>query len=170
MVGRLGGPSAPIKGELTAFDGMLYTLLPSPDGCMRSTNSGATWSDYNTGFGVVDASAQEEFLVAGNTLYCAALFDLYSITATGNGIAGERSAPLSVFPSTFEDGFNIRNNYVDGHLVLMDLAGRTVRSVRVLPGADQWIEREGLPAGAYPVFVLDRRSGERTALGTLIAQ
>lgn len=165
-----GDPSAPIKGELTAFDGMLYTLLPSPDGCMRSTNSGATWSDYNTGFGVVDASAQEEFLVAGNTLYCAALFDLYSITATGNGIAGERSAPLSVFPSTFEDGFNIRNNYVDGHLVLMDLAGRTVRSVRVLPGADQWIEREGLPAGAYPVFVLDRRSGERTALGTLIAQ
>ena len=137
---------------------------------MRSTNNGATWSDYNTGFGVVDASAQEEFLVAGNTLYCTALFDLYSITATGNGNSGEEPAPMSIFPTTFEDGFTIRNNDVDGHLLLIDAAGRTVRSVRVLPGADQWIEREGLPAGAYPVFVQDLRSGARTALGTLIAQ
>lgn len=165
-----GDPSAPTKGELTAFDGMLYTLLPSPDGCLRSTNNGASWSSYNTGFGVVDASAQEEFLVAGNTLYCTALFDLYSITATGNGIAGEQPEPLSVFPTTFENGFNIRNNNVEGMLLLIDATGRTVRSMRLLPAVDQWIDRGELPAGRYHVVVQDRRSGVPCSVGTLVAR
>ena len=165
-----GDPSAPIDGELVAFDGYLFTLFPSPEGCLRSADNGATWTDYNSGLSEVDAAAQAEFLVVGNTLYCAALFDVYSIAATGNGISGTGVPSATLFPTVFQEGFNIRNNAVDGDLLLIDAAGRTVRTLRVPVGRDRWIDRADLPSGAYHAVIRDRLSGTRTNVGTLIAR
>lgn len=166
-----GDPSAPTKGELVAFDGQLFTLLPSPAGCLRSTNNGATWSDYNTGFSVVDASAQEEFLVAGNIMYCTALFDIYSLEATGAAVVGLPAlSGVRAYPTVFTDGFRLHNNTVDGDLLLIDAAGRTVRALRLPKGHDQWVDRGDLPSGAYQAIIYDRLSGTRLKVGTLIAR
>lgn len=165
-----GDPSAPTEGELTAFDGMLYTLLPSPDGCLRSTNNGQTWAPYNDGFGVVDASAQEEFLVAGNMLYCTALFDVYSIVSTGNAVNDVPSTTAAVLPTVFEDGFFVRDNTQDGTLMLLDAAGRTVRTVRLSAASTQWIDRAGLASGTYRAILRNGPSGHTIPLGTLIAR
>lgn len=165
-----GDPSAPNKGELIAFDGQLYTLFPSPEGCLHSTNNGVSWSDYNAGFSIVDAAAQEEFTAVGNTLYCTALFDVYSITATGTAVSGTKDQATTIFPTVFEECFFVRNNTVDGDLLLIDAAGRTVRGVRMAIGVSQFVERAGLASGAYRAVLLDRLSGRRVMVGTLIAR
>lgn len=165
-----GDPSAPIDGELVAFDGMFFTVLTSPTGCLRSTDQGATWSDYNEGFSEVDAQAQEEFLVVGNTLYCTALFDIYSVESTGNGLGEDGPTPSgSLFPTVFSENFTLSGNTVDGNLVLIDSNGRTARSVPVFAGANRTVDRGDLAAGAYRAVVCDRLSGKRYFLGTLIA-
>ena len=165
-----GDPTAPTDGELVAFDGMLFTLLTSPTGCLRSMDNGATWSAYNDGFTVVDAQAQEEFLVMGNTLYCTALFDVYSLASTGNGINENSTPTASVFPTVFEDGFTLRNNGADGTLLLMDADGRLIRSIRAGARSDLHVDRNGLAAGPYHAFF--QRNGEATrfVVGTVIAR
>ncbi len=165
-----GDPSAPIDGEVVAFDGAVLTLLPSPSGCLRSTDNGATWSDYNTGFSEVDAAAQEEFLVAGNTLYCSALFDLYSVESSGNGLAEPDTPSAEIRPTIFTEGFTLRNNSANGTVLLIDASGRTVRTVNVRAGQDHWFDRADLPAGTYTALMHDRVSGTRYTLGTLIAR
>ncbi len=137
---------------------------------MQSTDGGASWTDYNTGFSEVDAAAQEEFLVAGNMLYCTALFDVYSVESTGSGFAEQADPSLSVFPTAFADGFTLRNKTAQGELVLLDVAGRTVRKLRAIPGTDQWIPRNDLPAGTYRAMIQDRVSGTRIDLGAVIAR
>ena len=165
-----GDPSAPTDGELVAFDGMLFTLLTSPTGCLRSMDNGVTWGAYNGGFSDVDAQAQEEFLIVGNTLYCTALFDIYSLASTGNGLTEPSALTASVFPTVFEEGFSLRGNRVDGQMLLIDAAGRTACSVRLVPGHDQWVPRLDLASGSYHAMIHDRVSGTRIDLGSVIAR
>lgn len=148
-----GGPASPTNGELVAFDGKLYALFDSPAGCLRSSDDGTSWTDYNTGFSLVDQAAQEEFFVHGNTLYCTALFDIYSITGSGSGIHGT-SAPtsFSALPTVFSDGFLLQNFTADGTVRMMDAMGRDVRIINVLKGQPLWIQRAGAPAGAYSLW------------------
>jgi hypothetical protein len=165
-----GDPSAPIDGEVAAFDGAFLALLPAPSGCLRSTDNGATWVDFNMGFSDVDAAAQEEFLVAGNTIFCTALFDIYSMESTGIGL-GETTAPTTlVFPTVFEHGFTLRDPATNGTFHLIDANGRTISTSRVVAGQDFRFDRGGLPPGSYTAVLHDPLSGTRTALGTLIAR
>jgi hypothetical protein len=165
-----GDPTAPSFGEVVAFDGMFLTVLNSPTGCLRSTDNGLTWSDYNTGFSVVDAQAQEEFLVVGNTLYCTALFDIYALVATGNGINEPAASTTSVFPTVFEDGFTLRNTGTGGTLLLIGADGRLIRSVRAGAGSDLHVDRNGLAAGPYHVLFQKDGEGSRSVVGTVIAR
>lgn len=166
-----GDPAAPTDGELIAFDGYLLALLPSPSGCLKSTDNGVTWTDYNAGFGVVDAQAQEEFMLNGNTLYCTALFDLYSLASTGNGLTdAARSAELSVYPTVFDESFTLRNDGVAGTLVLLGMDGRVVRSLPTGGRSTVQVDRNGLAAGAYQVFFHPQAQGERQRVGTIVAR
>jgi len=165
-----GDPVAPTNGELVAFDGMFFALLTAPTGCLRSTDGGVTWAAYNDGFSVVDAQAQEEFLVAGNTLYCSALFDIYSVASSGNGIgAYVPSARPTLFPTAFTQEFTLLGNTMNGDLILIDGNGRTARRVPVSAEASYTVDRGELAAGAYRAIIHDRLSGKRYFLGTLIA-
>lgn len=166
-----GDPSSPTDGELIAFDGMLLAVLNAPTGCLRSMDNGVTWSAYNTGFSDVDAQAQEEFLVVGNTLYCTALFDVYALEATGNGLAeSTRASSLSLFPTVFEDGFTVRNSGTGGTLILMDTQGRSIRTVRVGAGTDQHMDRNGMAAGSYRALFQKDGEAARALVGTVIAR
>lgn len=145
-----GDPANPANGELIAFDGKLYALFDSPVGCVSSSDDGTTWSDQNTGFSVVDQAAQEEFFANGNTLYCTALFDIYSITGTGVGMAPHASdEPLRVQPTVFTDGFNVEAGARAGSLFVLDATGRELRRIPVASGQRMWIPRAGLATGAY---------------------
>lgn len=165
-----GDPSSPTDGELVAFDGMLFTVLTAPTGCLRSMDNGVTWSPYNTGFSDVDAQAQEEFLVAGNTLYCTALFDIYSLAATGNGINEPSAQAASIFPTVFEDGFTFQNKGDRGTLLLLDAEGRLIRSIRAGAGTNLRVDRNGLSAGPYHALFQRDGEGSRSLVGTVIAR
>ncbi len=166
-----GDISNPTKGELVTFDGKLFTLVDQPASCLRSLDNGSTWSDYNTGFGTVDAAAQEAFFAHGNMLYCTALFDIYSITGSGTGVATNfMDHEARVFPTEFSEGFTLRTGTSDGMLELWDASGRMVRTIRATRGSDQWIDRNDLASGIYQAVLVDTRSGASSRLGNLIAR
>ena len=165
-----GDPTAPTSGQLVAFDGALFSVLNSPTGCLRSLDNGVTWSDFNSGFSFIDAQAQEEFSVVGNTLYCTALFDVYALPATGTGIRQVPTSIASIFPTVFDESFTLRNHGAGGTLLLMDALGRLVRSVRVGARSDLHVDRSGLAAGSYHAVFQQDGAGIRSDVGTVIAR
>jgi hypothetical protein len=148
-----GDPASPTNGELVAFSGNLYALFDAPAGCLRSLDNGTTWSDFNTGLSAIDQTAQEEFFVSGITLYCTALFDIYSITGTNVGTSEQASIEaIKVYPTVFDATLTITG--VEQHMTveLVDASGKTIRSYRN-PGASIIMDRSGLPAGLYLLCV-----------------
>jgi len=164
-----GGPGSPTDGEVVFFDGKFFALLNGV-GCLRSVNNGAAWSDFNTGFGTVDAAAQEEFCATTNTLYCTALFDVYALAATSTSVPEAVGSGVVLFPTAFDEGFTLSGATVRGDLLLIDGAGRPCLSQRIVPGGDQRIMRNGLAPGIYRAVVIDRTNGARSVVGTVVAR
>ena len=164
----MGDPSNPIKGELITFDGILYCLL-NQVGCLRSVDNGTTWADWNSGFSVVDAQAQEEFFVRGNILYCTALFDIYTSTASGSAINdGTDPHRASIFPTLVDAGFTVRSGDEKGILRLIDATGRSVREIPVQANTDSWIERGNLRPGVYSAMLMSARGEMIVHLGRIV--
>ncbi|HMZ47511.1 MAG TPA: hypothetical protein PL010_05230 [Flavobacteriales bacterium] len=165
-----GDPASPTDGEVVFFDGRFFTVLNGV-GCLRSENNGAAWTDHNTGFGPVDASAQEEFLTTTNTLYCTALFDVYSLAATNTAVSTITDPHgIILFPTAFDEVLTLRGVTRESDLLLIDGAGRTCLTQHIVPGGDQHIDRNGLAAGTYRALLIDRRSGQQTLLGAVVAR
>ena len=165
-----GDPGNPTKGELIAFDGILYCVL-NQVGCLRSLDNGTTWSDWNTGFSIVDAQAQEEFFPNGNTLYCTALFDIYTLTASGSAINdGTRPQQASIFPTLVDNGFTVRGCEERGLFRLIDSTGRSVRDIPLQAKTDFWIERGTLLPGVYSAVHMALNSGTVVRLGRVVLQ
>ena len=163
-----GDVNNPTKGELIAFDGKVFALLPAPTGCERSLDGGATWTAYNTGFSVVDAQAQEEFYDIGYNLYCTALFDVYSITGTSTSVQEALVGGLRIAPTVFTEGFTLVGAPA-GELRLIDAVGRTARSMAINANDNTWIDRGDLANGTYQVLVIDRTSGVAQHIGRVVA-
>jgi len=167
-----GDPANPTDGEIVAFDGNLYALSGTSNACYRSTDNGSTWSGYNGGFSMIDAGAQEEFFVDGTTLYCSALFDIYTITGTNVGLPEEVRGNDRVGP-TLTDGDLLVHLGAAPHgnaIVLVALDGREVLR---WPGAsvgDNHLDVSSVGMGAYRVL-LERSGGDPPRLlGTVIVQ
>lgn len=164
-----GGPANPSAGELKAFDGKVYANTVGSTGCLVSINNGATWAAANGGLSAIDQTALTEFLVSGSILYVGALFEVYSITGLGVGMAHQQGATATtITPTLFADGFNVEGlEGSSGMLELVDVHGRTVR-MQAVNSATVRVTREMLPAGAYSVML--QNSNGRTFLGRVVAQ
>lgn len=163
-----GDVNSPTRGEIVAFDGTFYALLPSPTGCLRSLDQGATWSDYNTGFSQIDAAAQEEFFVHDDMLYCTALFDIYSITGSGLGLQEVPASGMSLRPTCFHEGFLFDAAGRTGRLELVDAAGRVALQEVVPAGGTHWCDRGGIAPGVYRARLIDH-AGPVIDLGPVVA-
>ncbi len=147
-----GDPASPTNAELIAFSGNLYALFDAPAGCLRSLDNGTTWNDFNTGFSVVDQTAQEEFFASGITLYCTALFDIYTITGTNVGVPPPMSgSALRAFPTVFDGTLTLTGLEESITLELLDATGRSVRIYRLAANGTLEIDRADLPAGPYVI-------------------
>jgi hypothetical protein len=148
-----GDPASPAKGELVAFDGKLYALVGTSTGCLRSTDNGATWSAFIAGFTTVDAQSQEEFYATSQTLYCTALFDVYSLPSTGTAVEDVTAASAPrVFPTVSNNGFTLSSPSATGHLMLFDGLGRQVLNEVLAQPGDQFVPRGSLASGLYQAF------------------
>ena len=142
-----GDPAAPTKGELVAFDGALYAIVGGQNGCLRSTNNGATWTAFVDGMSLVDASAQEEFHATPEQLYCSALFDVYTIAGTGVGIvAGSSRSAFDVWPALAENELFARTD-APGSLLIHNAAGQLLRSTKLAAGLITRIPCDDLTPG-----------------------
>jgi photosystem II stability/assembly factor-like uncharacterized protein len=167
-----GGVATPLaKSQLILYDSKYFAITGGSQGVLQSTNQGASWTAFNTGFTPNDAISQEEFHASGTKLYVGALFDIYSINGTTTSVEGEveREAALPhPYPTVFTDGFQIDLSELGGgNVLLLDASGRVVANHNDLPGQLVRIERNGLAPGNYRV-VIDR-NGRRSLLGTVIA-
>lgn len=165
-----GAVAAPLaKSQLILYDSKYFAITGGSQGVLQSTNQGATWTAFNTGFTVNDAISQEEFHASGNKLYVGALFDIYSINGTTTAIEDEGDAALPhPYPTVFTDGFQIDLSTLGGgDVLLLDASGRIVATHTSMPGQLVRIERKGLAPGNYRVVI--ERNGRRSLLGTVIA-
>ncbi|MCB9169817.1 MAG: hypothetical protein H6594_05620 [Flavobacteriales bacterium] len=167
-----GDPANPTDGEIVAFDGMLFALSGTANACYRSTDNGSTWAAYNTGFGAVDAGAQEEFFVDGNILYCSALFDIYSITGTNVDV--NDPAPLDGWtgPTVTYDRIVVHLNKVPtaASLLLITSDGRVVRHVNNVGIGDNTFDVSALDAGVYRVLIAEQGATRMQVLGTAVVE
>ncbi|MEZ4808132.1 MAG: hypothetical protein R2815_11780 [Flavobacteriales bacterium] len=167
-----GDIASPTKGELIAYDGKLFAVTGTNNGCLVSLDNGATYSPFNTGLSPVDAISQEEFHASGATLYMGALTDLYKLPGSTVGITanGEEQLPRP-YPTLFTNGFTVDLTGMDAgaSLILMDAAGREAARLDNVPSGPVVFERGALVAGTYTC--LHRSAiGEQHVLGTVIAQ
>ncbi len=166
-----GDPVSPAKGELVAFDGKLYALVGTTTGCIRSTDNGASWSAFITGFSPVDAQSQEEFYATSQTLYCTALFDVYSLPSTGTAVpeTAERSLPR-IYPTVSSSGFTLSSPSDAGHLRLFDGLGRQVLDHVLTQPGELFVPRGSLTTGLYQAFFLPSGSAATVRLGAVVLE
>jgi hypothetical protein len=158
-----GDPASPAKGELVAFDGKLYALVGTSTGCLRSTDNGASWNAFITGFSPVDAQSQEEFHATSQMLYCTALFDVYSLPSTGTAVdETAASAAPRIFPTVCSNGFTLSSPSAAGHLLLFDGLGRQVLNETLTGPGDLFVPRGSLASGLYQAFF--QRTGSRASI------
>lgn len=165
-----GDPTAPTKGELAVYDGLLYANTGSSTGCLKSTDNGITWTAFNAGLGAIDQAALEEFHIAGTRMYVTALFDVYYITGLGMGVVDVEDAEITVRPTVFDGSFMVTlppATTLRG-LEMLDDRGRLVRSIPLGTGTTT-IERGWLPAGSY-LLQGTGPDGTLRYLGTVIAR
>jgi hypothetical protein len=164
-----GDPPSPAKGELVAFDGKLYALVGTSTGCLRSTDNGASWSAFITGFSPVDAQSQEEFYATSQTLYCTALFDVYSLPSTGTAVdETAASAAPRIYPTVSSNGFTLSSASTAGRLLLFDGLGRQVLNETMSGPGDLFVPRGSLASGLYQVFFRCSASTAPVRLGAVM--
>ncbi len=164
-----GDPASPAKGELVAFDGKLYALVGTSTGCLRSTDNGASWSAFITGFSPVDAQSQEEFYATSQMLYCTALFDVYSLPSTGTAV-DETAASVAprIYPTVSSNGFTLSSPTDAGRLLLFDGLGRQVLDESMSGPGDHFVLRGSLASGLYQAFFQRSGSPAPIRLGAVI--
>lgn len=166
-----GDPASPAKGELVAFDGKLYALVGTSTGCLRSTDNGASWSAFVTGFSLVDVQSQEEFYATPQTLYCTALFDVYSLPSTGTAIEDAPARTTArIFPTVTSNGFTLSSPSEAGHLQLFDGLGRQVLDQPLEQPGDLFVPRGTLASGPYQAFFHSSRSVLPIRLGAVVLE
>ncbi|MBK9175415.1 MAG: hypothetical protein IPM46_03580 [Flavobacteriales bacterium] len=156
------------------YDGKYWAITGgSPGNVLRSTDNGATWSNYNTGIMGADVITQYDFHAGGTTLYLGTLTHLYwhAGSTTGEDEPVDFTAPLP-YPTLFTDGFSVDLSQVPsgGDLVLMDALGREVERRTNLPSGLLHVDRGTLPTGTYRVMLIDQARGRRLLLGAVVAQ
>jgi hypothetical protein len=159
-----GDPASITAGDLMAFDGKVYALVASGGGCFISMDQGMTWAAFNGGFGAADAISQDELYTDGNTLYCLAILDIYSIDAIGQGVRGIAVDRMTISPNPSTDGcwINLSNTVRDGDLTVVDQQGRIVHQARITT-FPAWIRTDGLAPGLYSIRLVNTATGSRTS-------
>ncbi|MBK6542913.1 MAG: hypothetical protein IPG10_16845 [Flavobacteriales bacterium] len=169
-----GTPTSLADGEIIAFDGKVYAIVPNQTGCYRSIDAGLTFGAYGTGLSAIDAISLEEFFADGTKLYTGAFTDIYSITGTSTTVnTVEASGPAAyVFPTVFEERFTI---VIPEHmgtrtLILIDAQGKEVRRMEGLEPGEHVVPRQSMAAGTLRCVLMDPISGHPQRVGTLIAR
>lgn len=165
-----GGPANPARAEMAVQDGIIY-VHGATTGCFRSIDNGASWSAWNTGLSEIDQVSLEQFHVGPDKLYVCAIFDIYTVPNTGVGLTPIARETVGLFPTLFDDGFQLElpASSAGASLVMLDAAGREVHRVNALNAGINRIVRQGLVAGTYRCLLY--LPGERPAfVGTVVAQ
>lgn len=168
-----GTPTSLADGEIIAYDGKVFVIVPNQTGIYRSIDNGASFSAYNGGVSVIDLVSLEEFFADGNLLYVGSFTDIYS--AAGSTVGVETEAPaLSayLYPTVFEDGFTavMPEGQDPVSLVLFDAQGREALRVDGLGGGEHHIDRSGVKAGTYRCVVMGTDGTRTGRVGTVIAR
>lgn len=165
-----GGPANPDRAEMAVQDGIIY-VHGGNTGCFRSMDNGASWTLWNTGLSEIDQVSLEQFHVGPDRLYVCAIFDIYSVPSTGVGLAPIAREEVALFPTLFDDGFQLElpASAAGSSLLLMDATGRVLRRVHAMQGGINRIARQGLATGTYRCL-LDMPGEKPAFVGTVVAQ
>ncbi|MBX2971676.1 MAG: exo-alpha-sialidase [Flavobacteriales bacterium] len=166
--------NCPEGSELVAFDGKFFAITKTTtSGCYRSLDNGATWQAFNTGFDELSTLAQQQFHATAEQLYMTCLPSVFRTPALGTAVQeGQGLSPIALFPTVFDDHFNIGLDKVQGDLtvMLLDATGRVALQKGVSGGGLRVIERTSLVAGRYHCMLFDPRTGSMQGLGQVVAQ
>jgi hypothetical protein len=166
-----GDPAMPTKGELAAFEGKLYALVGGGVTCLRSTDNGATWSSFNSGFTLADELLPMQLYTTPQALYCTTYLDVYRLASTGTAVE-EVSASVApgIYPTVSSNGFTLSSPSDAGRLLLFDGLGRQVLNEVLARPGDLFVPRSSLASGLYQAFFRSSGSVAPIRLGAVILE